>query len=172
MATPHVAGVAALVRSAVPGATAAQVAQAIRESAVPLPSLQGKTVTGGRADAPGAIAAARRLAGRPPSSPPPGGPGGGSGGSRASSAVTTRHHAPAGSASRGICDHQQPSSRRWRDASRRVASPGAREDDLTLSAAADRVLRSQAPVKVRVTVTFKPKHARAKSTSRTVTLHP
>ncbi len=62
MATPHVAGVAALVRSAVPGATAAEVAQAIREGAVPLPSLAGKTVTGGRADAPGAIAAARRLA--------------------------------------------------------------------------------------------------------------
>src|SRR6185503_15511596 len=59
-----------------PGATAAQVAQAIRESAVPLPSLRGKTLTGGRADAPGAIAAARRLAGRPPSSPPPGDPGG------------------------------------------------------------------------------------------------
>ena len=76
MATPHVAGVAALVRSAVPGATAAEVAQAIREGAVPLPSLAGKTVTGGRADAPGAIAAARRLAQRPPSSPPPGDPGG------------------------------------------------------------------------------------------------
>ena len=43
---------------------------------------------------------------------------------------------------------------------------------LTLSAAADRVLRSQGSMKVRVTVTFKPKHARAKSTSRTVTLHP
>jgi subtilisin family serine protease len=76
MATPHVAGVAALVRSAVPGATAPEVAQAIREGAVPLPSLAGKTVTGGRADAPGAIAAARRLAKRPPSSPPPGDPGG------------------------------------------------------------------------------------------------
>ena len=76
MATPHVSGVAALVRAAVPDATAAQVAQAIREGAVPLPSLAGKTVTGGRADAPGAIAAARRLAQRPPASPPPGDPGG------------------------------------------------------------------------------------------------
>jgi thermitase len=80
MATPHVSGIAALVRSAVPGATAAQVAQAIREGAVALPSLAGKTVTGGRADAPGAIAAARRLAQGPPSSPPPGNPGGPGGG--------------------------------------------------------------------------------------------
>ena len=60
MATPHVSGVAALVRSAVPGATAAEVAQAVRGRRA-APSLAGKTVTGGRADAPGAIAAARRL---------------------------------------------------------------------------------------------------------------
>jgi thermitase len=70
MATPHVSGVAALVRAAVPGATAAQVAQAIREGAVHLDSLAGKTVTGGRADALGAIEAARRLV-RPASPPPP-----------------------------------------------------------------------------------------------------
>jgi thermitase len=75
MATPHVSGVAALVRSAVPDATAGEVAQAIREGAVSLPSLAGKTVTGGRADAPRAIAAARRLADRPPASPPPSDPG-------------------------------------------------------------------------------------------------
>jgi subtilisin family serine protease len=68
MATPHVSGVAALVRAAVPGASAAQVAQAIREGAVKLDSLAGKTVTGGRADAPGAVEAARRLA---HSAPPP-----------------------------------------------------------------------------------------------------
>ena len=77
MATPHVSGVAALVRAAVPGATAAQVAQAIREGAVKLDSLAGKTVTGGRADAPGAIEAARRLvkpASGPDSADPPGGP--------------------------------------------------------------------------------------------------
>jgi subtilisin family serine protease len=61
MATPHVAGVAALVRAAVPAASAAQVAAAIREGAVPMASLAGKTVTGARADAAAAIAAARRL---------------------------------------------------------------------------------------------------------------
>jgi len=70
-ATPHVAGVAALARAAVPAASAIQVAQAIREGAVPLPSLAGKTVTGGRADAPATIAAARRLAAQPPPAPPP-----------------------------------------------------------------------------------------------------
>src|SRR6185503_6563210 len=71
MATPHVSGIAALVRSAVPNATAVQVAQAVREGAVALPSLSGKTVTGGRADAPRAIAAARRLVQAPPPAPPP-----------------------------------------------------------------------------------------------------
>jgi subtilisin family serine protease len=72
MATPHVAGVAALVRAAVPAASAAQVAVAIREGAVPMPSLAGKTVTGGRADAAAAIAAARRLT--QPLEPQPSGP--------------------------------------------------------------------------------------------------
>lgn len=49
-----------------------QVAQAIREGAVHLDSLAGKTVTGGRADAPGPIEAARRPARPvPPQSPPP-----------------------------------------------------------------------------------------------------
>ena len=69
MATPHVSGIAALVRSAVPNATAVQVAQAVREGAVALPSLSGKTVTGGRADAPATIAAARRLVQTPPPAP-------------------------------------------------------------------------------------------------------
>ena len=71
MATPHVSGIGALVRAAVPEASAAQVAEAVREGAVPLPSLAGKTVTGGRADAPATIAAARRLVGTPPPPPPP-----------------------------------------------------------------------------------------------------
>ncbi|HEY6595381.1 MAG TPA: S8 family serine peptidase, partial [Asanoa sp.] len=92
MATPHVSGIAALVRAAVPGATAAQVAQAIREGAVHLDSLAGKTVTGGRADAPGAIEATRWLARpvpAPPADPPSGDPpsGGGSGGDRTAPAA-------------------------------------------------------------------------------------
>ena len=90
MATPHVSGVAALVRAAVPGATAAQVAQAIREGAVDLDSLAGKTVTGGRADAPGAIEAARRLARpvpAPPADPPSGDPPSGGDGDRTAPAA-------------------------------------------------------------------------------------
>ncbi|MBY0422721.1 MAG: S8 family serine peptidase, partial [Parvularculaceae bacterium] len=48
MATPHVSGAAALYKALNPNATAAQVKAAILNSAVPTPSLQGKTVTGGR----------------------------------------------------------------------------------------------------------------------------
>jgi subtilisin family serine protease len=48
MATPHVSGAAALYASTHPGVTAAQIKDAILNSAVPTPSLAGKTVTGGR----------------------------------------------------------------------------------------------------------------------------
>ena len=48
MATPHVTGGAALYASTNPGATAAQIKDAILRSAVATPSLSGKTVTGGR----------------------------------------------------------------------------------------------------------------------------
>ena len=48
MATPHVSGGAALYASTHPGATAAQIKNAILSSAVPTTSLSGKTVTGGR----------------------------------------------------------------------------------------------------------------------------
>jgi subtilisin family serine protease len=75
MAAPHVAGVAALVRDAVPDATPAQVVEAIRAGATPLVSLQGKTVSGGTADAPQAIAAAAAIvAGQPVPHPPSGDP--------------------------------------------------------------------------------------------------
>jgi subtilisin family serine protease len=51
MATPHVTGAAALYASTHPGATAAQIKNAILTSAIATPSLAGKTLTGGRLDA-------------------------------------------------------------------------------------------------------------------------
>ncbi|HEV2145814.1 MAG TPA: S8 family peptidase [Longimicrobiaceae bacterium] len=48
MATPHVAGGAALYASTHPGATAAQIRGALMSSTTPTPSLDGRTVTGGR----------------------------------------------------------------------------------------------------------------------------
>ncbi|MFC4426514.1 S8 family peptidase [Deinococcus navajonensis] len=48
MATPHVTGGAALYASTHPGATALQIRQAILDSVIATPSLNGKTVTGGR----------------------------------------------------------------------------------------------------------------------------
>ena len=51
MATPHVTGAVALYASVKPGASAAQIKNAILSSAVPTASLNGKTVTGGRLDA-------------------------------------------------------------------------------------------------------------------------
>jgi subtilisin family serine protease len=58
MATPHVAGVAALVRAAAPGATDTDAIDAIKQGGAPLASLAGKTATGCTADADGAIAIA------------------------------------------------------------------------------------------------------------------
>jgi subtilisin family serine protease len=55
MATPHVTGAAALYAAAHPGATAAQIKNALLSSAVPTASLAGKTVTGGRLDVNGAL---------------------------------------------------------------------------------------------------------------------
>jgi thermitase len=71
MASPHVAGVAALVRAADPGAPPSQVAQALRDGATPLSSMAGVTVTGGVADAVGAIDAALAIPNTPPPPPPP-----------------------------------------------------------------------------------------------------
>jgi subtilisin family serine protease len=51
MATPHVAGAAALYASTHPGATAAAVKNALLSSAVPTSSMAGVTTTGGRLDA-------------------------------------------------------------------------------------------------------------------------
>lgn len=50
MATPHVTGAVALYVSTHPGASVAQIRNAILSSAVPTASLAGKTVTGGRLD--------------------------------------------------------------------------------------------------------------------------
>jgi subtilisin family serine protease len=58
MATPHVAGVAALVRAAAPSATYADVIAAVKGGGAPLASLDGKTVTGCAVDAVRAIAVA------------------------------------------------------------------------------------------------------------------
>jgi subtilisin family serine protease len=69
MATPHVSGVAALVRATDPGAPPAQVVQAIRDGAKPSGDLALFTATGGAVDAAGAMD--RVLALPNPSPPPP-----------------------------------------------------------------------------------------------------
>jgi subtilisin family serine protease len=53
MATPHVTGGAALYATTHPSATAAQIKAMILGSAIPTPSMAGKTVTGGRLDVSG-----------------------------------------------------------------------------------------------------------------------
>ena len=70
MASPHVAGIAALVRAAVPEATPAEVVEAIRDGAVPFSALAGKTVSGGGADALAAIEAAEEITADPPAPDP------------------------------------------------------------------------------------------------------
>jgi subtilisin family serine protease len=55
MATPHVTGAAALYASVKPGASAAAIKNAIVSSALPTASMSGKTTTGGRLDANGAL---------------------------------------------------------------------------------------------------------------------
>lgn len=57
MATPHVAGAAALLLARDPAATVADLRQALLISAEPRPGLQGRVVTGGRLDLPRALTA-------------------------------------------------------------------------------------------------------------------
>ena len=77
MASPHVAGAAALVRAADPGVPATQVVQALIEGAHPLASFSGLVASGGVVDAVGAIGRALALSNtvpQPPtngSTPPP-----------------------------------------------------------------------------------------------------
>jgi thermitase len=66
MASPHVAGVAALVKAAHPEFTVAQVKAAILGGADPLASLTGKVATGGRLDACRALGGCGGVAFKPP----------------------------------------------------------------------------------------------------------
>jgi hypothetical protein len=86
MATPHVAGAAALALSIAPGVSAAGLRRLIMDSAEPVPALRGLTVTGGRLDAPRLLAAAGAVPPRStpvPSDPPEPQPAPPSGGDRA-----------------------------------------------------------------------------------------
>jgi len=69
MATPHVTGAAVLLKSAYPSASAAQIKQALLDSAAPTSSLAGKTATGGRLDSAAALSRLGTLVGA--SAPPP-----------------------------------------------------------------------------------------------------
>ncbi len=71
MATPHVTGAAALLKSIVPSATGAQIKQALLDSATATASLNGFTVTGGRLDIPAAINFLQQLTGGSSSTPLP-----------------------------------------------------------------------------------------------------
>jgi subtilisin family serine protease len=66
VAAPHVSGVAALMLALEPGLSALELKRRLLASVDPLPSLAGKTVTGGRLNAARALAAA---AAAPPASP-------------------------------------------------------------------------------------------------------
>ncbi|NDC64473.1 MAG: hypothetical protein EBZ59_10945, partial [Planctomycetia bacterium] len=68
MATPHVTGVAALLKAAVPAATSAQIRSAILAAAVPSAGLAGKVATGGVVNAAAALAT---LTETPPGVSPP-----------------------------------------------------------------------------------------------------
>jgi subtilisin family serine protease len=69
MATPHVSGALALMASALPTASMAQLKQALLESVVATASLAGKTATGGRLDVNGAISRLNALVNSDPNAP-------------------------------------------------------------------------------------------------------
>ena len=73
MATPHVTGTAGLLFSLKPSATVTQVRNALLAGVDPLPSLAGKTATGGRLNAWKALAALVPMDTRITSGPPAGG---------------------------------------------------------------------------------------------------
>jgi hypothetical protein len=99
------------------------------------------------------------------------GSGGGGSGGRAAIVVTYRAPRAGRITARGIAIVNNRLAQ-VASASRKVRHRARVKLTLTLSKTADRVLRSQGAMKVRVTVTFKPKHGRGKSISRTLTLHP
>ena len=102
--------------------------------------------------------------------PGPGGPGGGGGG-RAAILVTYKAARAGVVRASGIALINNRLTQ-VAHTTRRVRRAGRVKLKLTTSAAANRVLNAQGWLKVRVTVTFKPKRGRAKSTSRTLTLKP
>lgn len=74
MATPHTAGVAALIRSLVPGASVAGVKSALLGGTEAKSAFTGKTVTGGRLNAERSLQLAAASAGVPVPVPPPAAP--------------------------------------------------------------------------------------------------
>ncbi len=72
MASPHVAGAAALVTAAHPGWTTAQRKRALLGAADPVPALAGKSVTGARLDAAAAVAYVQPVAARADADADPG----------------------------------------------------------------------------------------------------
>jgi subtilisin family serine protease len=71
MATPHVAGVAALIKAAHPGDTVAQLVSAILGGVDPIAGLSGKVATGGRLNACKAVGGCGAGGPSPPPPPPP-----------------------------------------------------------------------------------------------------